>query len=84
MPAPCGRGVTYSCYSFLTSELATVSDQRYAPATHYPREWTTGPIGQEAGWASEVVWTQRLEEISFAFAGDQTPVVQSVIRPLLF
>jgi hypothetical protein len=23
------------------------------------------PIGQEAGWASEPVWTQRLEEKSF-------------------
>jgi hypothetical protein len=28
------------------------------------------PIAQEAGWASELVWTQRLEEKSFASAGD--------------
>jgi hypothetical protein len=34
------------------------------------------PIVQEAGWASEPVWTQRLEEKSFAPAGDRTPVVQ--------
>jgi hypothetical protein len=38
------------------------------------------PIVQEAGWASELVWTQRLEEISFPSAGDRTPVVQSVVR----
>jgi hypothetical protein len=30
------------------------------------------PIGQEAGWAPEPVWTQRLEEKSLASAGDQT------------
>jgi hypothetical protein len=34
--------------------------------------------GQEAGWAPD--WTQRLEEISFACAGDRTPVVQSAVR----
>jgi hypothetical protein len=38
------------------------------------------PIGQEAGWASELVWTQRLEEKFFASAGDRKPVVQSVVR----
>jgi hypothetical protein len=32
----------------------------------------------EAGWAPEPVWTQRIEEISFAYAGDVTPVVQSI------
>jgi hypothetical protein len=40
-----------------------------------PRKGTSVPIVQEAGWAPEPVWTQRLEEISFAFAGDVTPVV---------
>jgi hypothetical protein len=34
------------------------------------------PIGQEAGWVAEPVWTQRLEEKSFAPAGDRTPVAQ--------
>jgi hypothetical protein len=38
------------------------------------------PIGEEAGWASEPVWTQRLEEKSFASAGDRNPVIQSVVR----
>jgi hypothetical protein len=28
------------------------------------------PIGQKAGWAPEPVWTKRLEEKSFAPAGD--------------
>jgi hypothetical protein len=38
------------------------------------------PIGQEAGWVLEPIWTQRLEEKSFAPARDRTPVVQSVVR----
>jgi hypothetical protein len=33
-----------------------------------------------AGWASDLVSTQRLEEKSFAFAGDRIPVVQFVTR----
>jgi hypothetical protein len=33
------------------------------------------PIGQEAGWAPEPVWTQMLEEKFFAPAEDGTPVV---------
>jgi hypothetical protein len=37
-------------------------------------------IGQEAGWASELVWTQRLEEKSFVSAGDRTLVIQSAIK----
>jgi hypothetical protein len=38
------------------------------------------PIGQEAGWAPEPVWTQRLEEKSFSSGGGRIPVVQSVVR----
>jgi hypothetical protein len=33
-----------------------------------------------AGWASELVWTQGLEEKSFASAADRTPVVHSAVR----
>jgi hypothetical protein len=29
-------------------------------------------------WASEMVWTQRLEEKAFACAGDRTTIVQSI------
>jgi hypothetical protein len=42
----------------------------------------TGPLvhtGWEAGWTSELVWTQKLEEKSSA--GDRTLVIQSVVRP---
>jgi hypothetical protein len=45
-----------------------VSGQRHAPAALYNRERTPVSIGQEAGWTSELVWTQRLEEKSFTFA----------------
>jgi hypothetical protein len=45
-----------------------------------PGERTPVPIGQEAVWAWELVWTQRLEKISFASAWDRTPFVQSVVR----
>jgi hypothetical protein len=38
------------------------------------------PIGQEVGWASELVWTDRLQEQFFSSAGDRTTVVQSVVR----
>jgi hypothetical protein len=44
-----------------------VSGQRYAPAALLPpRKGPTVPIVQVAGWAPEPVWTQRLEEKSFA------------------
>jgi hypothetical protein len=36
------------------------------------------PIVQEAGWAPEQVWTQRLEEKSSASVGDRTRAVHSV------
>jgi hypothetical protein len=38
------------------------------------------PIVQEAGWAPEPVWTQTLEEKSFASAGDGTSIVQPAAR----
>jgi hypothetical protein len=38
------------------------------------------PIVQGAGWASQLVWTQRLEEKSIVSAGNRTPVVQPVVR----
>jgi hypothetical protein len=59
-----------------------VSGQRHALAALYlPVKGPPVHIGQEAGWASEVVWTQRLEEKFYACAGYRTPVVQSVARP---
>jgi hypothetical protein len=35
------------------------------------------PIVQEAGWAPEPVWMQRIQEKSFASAGDRTSIVRS-------
>jgi hypothetical protein len=55
-----------------------VSGQRHAPAALLPPG--TGPpvlIVQEAGWAPEPVWTQRIEEKSFAPAGDRTPMLKT-------
>jgi hypothetical protein len=58
-----------------------VSGQGHAPAALYPRgKGPPVPIGQEAGWAPEPVWTQRLEEKSSVSVGDRTPVVHSVVR----
>jgi hypothetical protein len=45
-----------------------------------PRNGPPVHIRQEAGWTSELVMKQSLEEKSFAFAGDETPVVWSVVR----
>jgi hypothetical protein len=37
-------------------------------------------IGHEAGWASELLGTQRLEEKFFASDGERIPVIHSVVR----
>jgi hypothetical protein len=77
-----------------SSCLPTSSGTQFGDGGIRPGEWSVSrpgralppgnrppiPIGQEAGWASEPVWTQRLEEKSFASVGDRTPVVQSVVR----
>jgi hypothetical protein len=47
----------------------------------HPEEMTPPvPIGYESGWASELVWTQRLEEKSLVSVWDRTPFFQSVVR----
>jgi hypothetical protein len=56
-----------------------VSGQHHAPAALYALKRTSVPIGKEAGWASELVFTQRLDEKSFTFAGDRIPTVQPVV-----
>jgi hypothetical protein len=68
----------YSSCTHLTLALDVVSGQRYAPAAVTPGNELPVPIVQRAGWASELVWTQRLEE-NF-FAGDRTLAVQSAVR----
>jgi hypothetical protein len=55
----------YSSYSFLILALQGMSGQLHAPATlSPPGKEPPVPIVQEAGWAPEPVWTQRLEEKS--------------------
>jgi hypothetical protein len=54
-----------------------MSGQRHAPAALCPGESNPVPIVQEAGWVSEPVWTQRVEEKFFAPAGDWTPIARS-------
>jgi hypothetical protein len=72
----------YSSYSFSTSALdeGEWSASRPGRAFLPPGKGPPVPIVQEAGWAPEPVWTQRLEEKSFAPAGDRTPVVQPIVR----
>jgi hypothetical protein len=72
--------IRYSSYSFSTSAL----DGREWLASRPGRALALGkgptvPIVQEAGLAPEPVWTQRLEEKSFASAGDRTPIARSSI-----
>jgi hypothetical protein len=53
-----------------------VSGQHHVSAALCPWEEPTVPIVQEAGWAPEPVWTQRLEEKFFAAAGDGTIIAR--------
>jgi hypothetical protein len=63
----------YSSYSFTTSALdgGDWSASRLGRALS-PEKGPPVPIVQEAGWALELVWTQRIEEKYFASAGDRT------------
>jgi hypothetical protein len=46
----------------LTSALDGVSSQLHPPTPFFPGKGPPVPIVQEAGWATEPVWTQRFEE----------------------
>jgi hypothetical protein len=70
-----------SSYSFLTSALDGGEWSASRPGQALlPGKVPLVPVGQESGWASELVWTQRLGKKSFASAGDRTPIVQIVAR----
>jgi hypothetical protein len=71
----------YSSYSFLTPALegGEWSASRLGRALP-PGKEPPVPTVQEAGWAPEPVWTQRIEEKSCASVGDRTPAVQAVVR----
>jgi hypothetical protein len=68
----------------MTLVLDGVSGQRQAPArTFLPGKGLPVPIGQEAGWAPQPVWAQRLEEKSSCFSRGSSldrPSVQSLFR----
>jgi hypothetical protein len=71
----------YSSYSFLTSALEGGEWSASRPGRALPPgKEPPVPTVQEAGWAPEPVWTQRLEERSSTSGRDQTPAVQSVVR----
>jgi hypothetical protein len=71
----------YSSYSFLTSaqDWGEWSASRLGRSLP-PGKAPAAPSVQEAGWASEPVWTYRLEEKSYASVGDLTPFIHSVVR----
>jgi hypothetical protein len=49
----------------------SVSGQHHTPAAFYlPGKRPPVPIVQEAGWAPQSVWTQKLEEKSSASVGE--------------
>jgi hypothetical protein len=75
------RGENNSTYSFLTSALDGGECSASRPGLALsPGKEPPSPIVQKAGWASELVWTQRVGEKSFPSAGDRKLVVQSVVR----
>jgi hypothetical protein len=56
-------GRMYSTYSFTTSALGGGEWSASLPGRALPPgKGRAVPIGQEAGWTPEPVWTQRLEE----------------------
>jgi hypothetical protein len=60
----------YSSYSFMTSALDGGEWSASRPSHALPPgKGPPVPIVQEAGWTSEPVWTQRLEEKSFTSVG---------------
>jgi hypothetical protein len=71
----------YSSYTFLTSALygGEWSASRPGRALHRGMDPPV-PIVQEGGWASEPVWTQRLEEKSFSPAAIEPPSPRRPVR----
>jgi hypothetical protein len=58
-----------------------VSGQHHAPAELYPRgKDPRYQLKRRLGGAPEPAWMQWLEEKSSAPVGDQTPIVQTVVR----
>jgi hypothetical protein len=71
----------YSSYSFTKSALDGGEWSASRPGRALPsRKGPPVPIGEEAGWAPEPVWTQRIEEKSFAPSGDRNPIARRPAR----
>jgi hypothetical protein len=71
-------GEEYSSYSFSTSALDGGEWPASRPGLALPPgKGPPVPIVQEAEWTPEPVWTQRLEEKSFAPSGDRTSITRS-------
>jgi hypothetical protein len=71
----------YSSYSFLSSTIEGGEWSASRPGRALPPgKEPPVPTVQEAGWAPEPVWMQRLEEKSSASVGDRTPAFRSVVR----
>jgi hypothetical protein len=71
-------GEEYRSYSFSTSALDGGEWLASRPGRALlPGKGPPVPIVQEAGWAPEPVWTQRLKEKSFASAVDRTSIARS-------
>jgi hypothetical protein len=68
----------YSSYSFTTSALDGGEWSASRPGRALPLgKGHLVPIVHEAGWALQVVWTQRIEEKFLASAGDRTSIARS-------
>jgi hypothetical protein len=71
-------GRRYSSYSFTTSALDWGEWSASRPGRALPPgKEPPVPIGEEAGWAPEPIWTQRIKEKFLAPAGDRTPIARS-------
>jgi hypothetical protein len=57
-----------------------MSGLRHVSAALYRGKDPRYPLDRRLDGPQELVWIQRLEEKSFSSAGDQTPVVQSIVR----
>jgi hypothetical protein len=82
MEALGGRGRIAPTHSLPRHKMG-VSGQRHAPAALLPPgKGHPVPIGQGAGWAPELVWTQRIEKNPLRLPGSNPdrPVVQLVVR----
>jgi hypothetical protein len=71
------REMEYSSYSFTTSALDGSEWSASRPGRALPRESTPGTHCTGVWVGPEPVWTQRLEEISFASAGYRTSIARS-------